>query len=106
MSEAAPTPSELMRRLNELVGEFRELRTSLDASFLRSKVYEADRTADAFQFKAVEDDLHQLHKRLDAADDRARKATSARWSLAFSAVAGPILVVVMLHAMGLLASAK
>lgn len=97
----APSTAELMRRIDEIVTRLDRITESLERSYLRSDVYQADRQADAFQTKSLEDGLHVLTKRVDGWETRADRARSARWSIFASSLLGPVLVVIVLRAMGL-----
>lgn len=97
----APSTAELMRRIDDIVARLDKITESLERSYLRADVYQADRAADAFQLKALEDGQHLLVKRVDGWETRADRARSARWSLIASSLLGPVLVVIVLRAMGL-----
>lgn len=107
-----PSTTELMRRLDDLVVRIDRIVDSLEHSFLRKEVYAADRQADAFQSKAIEDDLHLLNKRVDnlatqrdserdAIIDRLRSNNRAVVAAVFASLVGPVLVVLILRSMGL-----
>lgn len=97
----APSSAELMRRIDEIVTRLDRITESLERSYLRRDVYDADRVADSLQIKSLEDGHHLLTKRVDSWETRAEKARSARWSIFASSLLGPVLVVVVLRAMGL-----
>ena len=90
-----------MRRIDDIVSRLDRITESLEQGYLRKDVYAADRAADAFQMKAFEDTQHLLTKRVDSWEYRAEKARTARWSILASSLLGPILVVIILRAMGL-----
>lgn len=102
----APTQAEIMRRLDEVVVRLDRMAAALEEGYVRKDVQTAREAATNLQLKGFEDELHVVSKRLDSMDERAQKASFARWSIGFSALIGPVLVVVLLHAMGLLAAAK
>jgi len=89
-----------MRRIDDIVARLDRITENLEQSFLRKDVYASDRTADALQMKALEDTQHLLGKRVDSWEDRASRAATARWSIFASSLLGPVLVVVILRAMG------
>jgi hypothetical protein len=114
----APGNAELMRRLDELVTEFRALRVALETGYVRKDVYAADRQADAIQIKGLEDEHHVFDKRIDLVntkivkiteqrdserDERDRQRTSDRrliYTVAVTALFGPLFVAWILHMTG------
>lgn len=103
-----PTGDDYRRLREEVLSEIRDLRQSLEAGFQRKDVAQAEAVATALQLKGLEDEVHairKLHdttnKRIDAWETRASRAATARWSWIASSLLGPVFVVVILRALGL-----
>lgn len=111
MSPAAPSTAELMRRIDDIVGRLDRITDNLERSYLRSDVYQADRSADALQFKSLEDDQHLLTKRIDGLTeqrdeerdriiDRMRNNNRFVIAAVLTGLAGPFLTLLLAHAAG------
>lgn len=75
MSPTSAANEEVLRRLEEFRQEtrqdFRELRESLAADYVRKDVQDRTQAATDLQLRALEEDQHLITKRLDRAEDNA-----------------------------------
>lgn len=119
MSPTAPGNAELMRAIEALRSDFRDLAASLREDYLRKDVAAANEAATAFQIKGLEDEVHLLGKNLDGTNTRIDKLTDQRnterddlikqlqagrrWviGLGISAFVGPVATVLITKAIGL-----
>lgn len=87
-----PGNAELMRIMEALRGDVRDLSTKLDSTAVRKDVYASDRSADALQMQAIEDGIHLVNKRIDKTEEK----QTATWRLTLAGLIYPLLVAVML----------
>jgi hypothetical protein len=98
-----PTTSEVMRRLDDLMARLERLTLSLEEGYVRKDVQEARELATMMQLRGHEDELHQITARINTMvanrdrerDERDRLRVADRrlfYSLAFSALLGPVIV--------------
>jgi hypothetical protein len=93
-----PTVGELFRRFDSLVNEVREFRRDVAdqqrqfaREYLRRAEYDALQASDTIQVRGLEQEVHNLEKRMEKADDRRRTDRA----LIFSALVAPVLVAVL-----------
>lgn len=112
MSPTAPGNSELMRAIEGLRTEFRDLAVALREDYLRKDVYEANRSADLQQGLGMDTEIHNLTKRIDGLTeqrDKERDSLIQRMrgnnrlvaTLALTAFIGPFITLWIAHAAGI-----
>ncbi len=92
-----PTLGELFRRFDVLANEVREFRRDVAdqqrqfaSEYLRRAEYDALQASDVVQLRGLEQEVHNLEKRMEKADERRRTDRA----LVLSALVAPILVAV------------
>lgn len=88
-----PGNAELMRAVESLRGDIRDLSAKLDTTAVRKDVYAADRSADALQMQSIEDSVHIVSKRIDKTEER----QTATWRLALAGLIYPLIVGIILY---------
>lgn len=88
-----PGNAELMRAIEALRVEFREMRIDLGKDYVRREVQDAREATTNVQLKGVEDELHVVNKRIDKAEER----LTAAWRLALAGIIYPLIVGVILY---------
>lgn len=91
MSPAAPTPAEMMRRLDEIVTEVRDLRQSIETGYVRKDVLAEVRRMDDEVHANLREDVTSAHTRVT---DLKREQVASR-RLAVTAVIAPLAVAVL-----------
>ncbi len=96
-----PTLGELFRRFDVLANEVREFRRDVAdqqrqfaSEYLRRAEYDALQTSDVIQVRGLEQEVHNLAKRMEASEERRRTDRA----LIFSALIAPVLVAVLVAA--------
>lgn len=118
MSAAEPSAAELMRAIESLRVDVRDLKNGLEEGYVRKDVQLAHDAASGIQLKGFEDELHHVGKRVDAVNGRIDELKSQRdrerderdkqraadrrliYTLAVTTILGPVLVAWILHALG------
>lgn len=95
MSPAAGEPgnAELMRAIETLRVEFREMRVDLAKDYVRKEVQDAREQTANVQFKGIEDEMHSLGKQIAGIIER----QTATWRLALAGIIYPLIVGVILY---------
>ncbi len=96
-----PTIGELFRRFDGLANEVREFRRDVAeqqrrfaSEYLRRAEYDALQASDVVQLRGLEQEVHNLEKRMEKADERRRTDRA----LVLSALVAPILVAMFVAA--------
>lgn len=91
-----PTNAELMRAIEAMRTDFRDLTSRLEVSYVRKDVYMADRAADTIQMQGLEDSVHLVNRRIDKTEDS--QATNRRALVAsFLFPLAVAIIVLLLH---------
>lgn len=83
-----PGNAELMRAIEAMRTDLRDLTKQLDTGYVRKDVYAADQQADAIETKGVEDEQRQIHKRIDRIEER----LTAHFRLLLAGLVYPLLI--------------
>lgn len=115
MNDDAPTMGELMRvvvDIRQQLTDMRQQNAEREKLFVRVDVFEARQATDATLMRGLENEVHSVQKRLDAADDKVEKKVKEAHSridaaeeraratrvLLWTSLAAPLLVALILAA--------